>query len=433
MTPKVINLPAQATSDLHVDLAHESEVETTGKLPIPIVQHDGSSEPYHDPELVYNKDHISSDPSDERSNRVDDSVPRHWTWGYDKLKKLLSEAKGAASNEVVKFVTKHLAGTKLIFVVSKTRTGKTSILSELTGLESLQPGTTLKTGIIDDEQYLFIDTAGFGDPGQDDIETFRDSVSSLISFGPFVQVVGVLFVIGNPGTRLDQQDAKTLRWLQCFCGPDFYRNITFVTSFWDSYNERSFKQAYARMDSLREDANFAHLLDPSSSERRYHGAYLYHHGVTGGNLMPESYPGLDIEENRAERQEELKNLIRRRYAELKYKPVKLQFMKEVENKVDFVDTEAAKVLRAPAVGTTVSIVKGKCVVEAVAGSSEAPPFQFEPRPKVPQTSWTQTILEWWEIAVRAAKIYKDARMAEAAKEVSGIKRLWQGVSTWWKG
>jgi hypothetical protein len=138
--------------------------------------------------------------------------------------------------------------------------------------------------IIDDEQYLFIDTAVFGDPDRDDTEEFRDSVSSLIAFSSFVQVVGVLFVTGNPGTRLDQQDARTLRWLQCFCGPDFIRDVTIITSFWDTYNAASFSQAYARMQKLYEDDNIAQILFPVSLERSSHGAQFYHHGVTYGHL-----------------------------------------------------------------------------------------------------------------------------------------------------
>ena len=76
----------------------------------------------------------------------------------------MTEAKGAATDEVVKFVMKQyvtgtayplkililvdsLSGTKLIFVVGKTGTGKTTILSELTGLAELEAGKTLKAGM----------------------------------------------------------------------------------------------------------------------------------------------------------------------------------------------------------------------------------------------------------------------------------------------
>lgn len=56
--------------------------------------------------------------------------------------------------------------------------------------------------IIDDEQYLFIDTASFGDPYRDNFQNFLNIVSCVRALGAFVQVAGVLFVLGGVGTRL---------------------------------------------------------------------------------------------------------------------------------------------------------------------------------------------------------------------------------------
>ncbi|KAG5754836.1 hypothetical protein H9Q70_002547 [Fusarium xylarioides] len=372
------------------------------------------------------------DTRDSVYQNLDETSPR-WTWGFKKLSSLLSETPA-----------EDLRGTKLIFVVGKAGTGKTSILSELTDHSELQPCTTLQTGtksyriipgIIDDEQYLFIDTAGFGDPNRDDIETFKDSVSSLIAFGSFVEVVGVLFVIGRPGTRLDQQDAKTLRWLQCFCGPDFFRNITIVTSFWDSYNAGSFKQTFNRMKSLYEDTIFQKVSNPSTSERRYHGAHIYHHGVTGGKLTLDSFPGLDYVDKRHERREELRNLIRRRYAERRYKPTKLQFMREVEKKVPFLETEAAKALRAPAVGVTVNIVDGRCATEAVPIAQETPPLLYEDMPNVKEASWRETVLGWWGTVNQVAEFFRDARQRQARARTSttGTFNIIGVIHRWWNG
>ncbi|KAF5987871.1 hypothetical protein FCOIX_762 [Fusarium coicis] len=356
----------------------------------------------HEDEMAYESHDSSEDDTSDNAYKTHDETSPRWTWGFKKLSSLLSETQGGVTKRITSFVGSYLRGTKLIFVVGKAGTGKTSILSELTDHDDLQPCITLQTGtksyriipgIIDDEQYLFIDTAGYGDPNRDDIENFKDSVSSLIAFGSFIEVVGVLFVVGNPGTRLDQQDAKTIRWLQCFCGPDFFRNITVITSFWDTYNAGSFKQAFNRMQSLHDDPMFQKILNPSSSERRYHGAHIYHHGVVGGNLTLESFPGLDYTEKRRERREELRNLIRRRYAERRYKPTKLQFMREVEKKVPFLETEAAKALRAPAVGITVNIVDGRCAIEAVPIAQETPPLVYGDMPNVKETSWRETVLE----------------------------------------
>ncbi|RSM04421.1 hypothetical protein CEP52_006851 [Fusarium oligoseptatum] len=423
MSTPVQNLPAQVGAGLpQVITPGQQANSSTGFLPafdFEVVESSESAEPDHARVLTGTK-HDSTNVAvspEQDAPRVQEEVPRSWKWALNKLTKLVTETKGAATTEVVKFVMKHLAGTKLIFVVGKAGTGKTTILAELTGLPGLEPGETLKSGtkeyhvcpaIIDDEQYLFIDTAGFGDPYRDDVDIFRNTVSCLVAFGSFIQVVGVLFVIGNPGTRLDQQDTRTLRWLQCFCGPAFFRNITFVTSFWDSYNDESFEQA---------------------TEKRYHGAYFYHHGVAGGKLTPDSYPGLSVNRKKAERREELCNLIRLRYAELKYKPVKLQFMTEVENKVSFLDTEAAKVLRAPAVGVAIRVVDGKCVIEAEKKTEETPPLHFEEVPEEKPTSWSETIYEWYDVVVRVTKYFREAR----AQHVWAIASAWQSIRDWWSG
>ncbi|KAM0431870.1 hypothetical protein ACHAPT_005123 [Fusarium lateritium] len=400
------------------------------------------AEPHHTSSRTKPKSASVAVSLEQSASDVPEEAPRSWKWAFNKLYNLVTEAKGAATEEVVKFVMKHLSGTKLIFVLGKAGTGKTTILAELTELPGLEPGETLKSGtkeyhvcpaIIDDEQYLFIDTAGFGDPNCDDIDTFRNTVSCLLAFGSFVQVVGVLFVIGNPGTRLDQQSVKTLHWLQCFCGPDFFRNITLVTSFWDSYNEASFKQAYARMQSLDEDKVLEQVLRPSTPEKRYHGAYLYHHGVTGGKLTLDSFPGLSIGENRAERREELRNLIRLRYAELRFKPVKIQFMKEVEKGVPFLDTEAAKVLRAPAVGVAVRVADGKCIIEAAEELEETPPLRFEEAPNFKPMKWREAIKQWYELAVRIANYYQKTRERQASTLATGVQNVWSAISAWWFG
>ncbi|KAL9561484.1 hypothetical protein ACKAV7_014331 [Fusarium commune] len=180
---------------------------------------------------------------------------------------------------------------------------------------------------------------------------------------------------------------------------------------------------------------FQKILNPSTSERRYHGALTYHHGVTGGNLTLDSFPGLDYTEKRHERREELRNLIRRRYAERRYKPTKLQFMRQVEEKVLFMETEAAKTLRAPAVGVTVNIVKGRCVIEAVPVAQETPPLVYGEMPNVKEASWRETVLEWWNTAYRVAEFFRNARQQQARARASttGTAGILQVIRQWWNG
>ncbi|KAG7406009.1 hypothetical protein Forpe1208_v014170 [Fusarium oxysporum f. sp. rapae] len=180
---------------------------------------------------------------------------------------------------------------------------------------------------------------------------------------------------------------------------------------------------------------FQKILSPSTSERRYHGAHIYHHGVTGGNHTLDSFPGLDYTEKRHECREELRNLIRRSYAERRYKPTKLQFMRQVEEKVPFEETEAAKTLRAPAVGVTVNIVKGRCVIEAVPVAQETPPLVYEEMPKVKEASWRETVLEWWNTANRVVEFFRDARQQQARARASTTRTagILQVIRQWWNG
>ncbi|CAJ0544987.1 Ff.00g084910.m01.CDS01 [Fusarium sp. VM40] len=102
-------------------------------------------------------------------------------------------------------------------------------------------------------------------------------------------------------------------------------------------------------------------------------------------------------------------MIRRHCAERRYKPTKLQFMREVEEGVPILETEAAKVLRAPPVGITINIRKGRCMLDAAPTVQEAPRLVYGQTPKVTEASWKETMLEWWSVVVEAVGIFDEAR------------------------
>lgn len=184
------------------------------------------------------------------------------------------------------------------------------------------------------------------------------------------------------------------------------------------------------MESLYKDKTFSQLLHPSHPVQRYHGAAIYHHGVTGGELTLDSYPGLDVLSHREQRSEELRNLIRRRYAALNFKPVKLQFMKEVEDGISALETEAAKVLRAAPVGIDVGIRAGKCFVRLNPESQGAPALVHIPAaPEVNPKSWTETLFEWYELAQKLAKYYQARRQAKST--FSFAQEAWNDIRAWW--
>ena len=82
--------------------------------------------------------------------------------------------------------------------------------------------------MIDDEDYLFVNTAGFGAANMDDMENMEDIVGCLNALGPFITIAGALFVYGGGQRRMMAHDLTTIQWVKCFCGPEFYRDITIV-------------------------------------------------------------------------------------------------------------------------------------------------------------------------------------------------------------
>ncbi|CAG9997303.1 unnamed protein product [Clonostachys byssicola] len=60
--------------------------------------------------------------------------------------------------------------------------------------------------MIDDEHYLFVDTAGFGAADMDDTKNFRDILTCLEALVPFVTFTGVLFLIAGNQDKMRAED-----------------------------------------------------------------------------------------------------------------------------------------------------------------------------------------------------------------------------------
>ncbi|KAI1653925.1 P-loop containing nucleoside triphosphate hydrolase protein [Daldinia decipiens] len=377
-------------------------------------------------------------------------------WAYKNLMKTVSAAKGAASKPVVSFVKEYLKGTKLIFVVGQTGTGKSTILRELTGLD-LKIGYTWKSGtrkyeicpaIIDGEQYIFVDTAGFGASDMDDTASYEDIMSCLQALGPFVTVAGLIFLYGKIENRLRTEDLKTIQWVQCFCGPEFFQNIIIMTNKWDSWSPDDFEEAWERVPELLHHEELNQILDPPG---RYSGGTVYHHGFPEGKGSVDSY-GLVLNRRRhsQKRGKELRRLVRQHYA--KTKEIKLQVVQELESGIPMAETEAAKVLRVDPVKTRIRIEGDRAVVPVKFGPPLTPSLttkdlptsptgqlQVQPPPSVestpsipnsqhftpkhpisesppieeatgtgpePPKTWWGKVLEWFNIGWHIAKFFK---------------------------
>ena len=207
-----------------------------------------------------------------------------------------------------------------------------------------------------------MDTAGFGAADIDDMENFKDIMACLSALGPFLTVAGILFVYGLPGERLTNNDLRTIRWIQCFSGPEFFRNITIVTTHWDGHGKKRFKNLWTKVDELKRQEDMKRILEPQG---RYYGGSMYHHGVPGGQ-GPVSSPDstLDPEDDHEERGNEARDLIRRRY--MNAKTPKLQIARELDEGIPVLETQAAKVFRSHMQSTSIEILDGRAVVVAKA-------------------------------------------------------------------
>ncbi|KAK5993929.1 hypothetical protein PT974_07367 [Cladobotryum mycophilum] len=288
-----------------------------------------------------------------KSKRNTTKVAQWSSWSHKKIVKLVQAANGAAMRD-----------TKLIFVMGKSGTGKTTLLQELTGLKlGIGHGSGSGTlqyqvcpAVIDREQYLFVDTAGFGAGDMDNVANFNNIASCLMALGSFVTVAGVLFVYGEPGSRVLQDDSRTIHWIQCFCGPKFFSNITIITTNWDNLNQTSYVRARRRVTEATKDESFAQILKPPGC---YLGGSMYHHGLLGGELTanPEF---LDVDEDGAQRGDEIRNLVRQRYKGVK--PAEPQIMRELKEGLGLMETEAGKALKGDPTKRRVAIEDDRAVV-----------------------------------------------------------------------
>ncbi|RMJ18125.1 hypothetical protein CDV36_002230 [Fusarium kuroshium] len=398
------------------------------------------------------------------------------TWSFKGLSELIKKAKGAASKPVIEFIRHHLRGTKLIFVMGQTGTGKTSILQELTGID-LGVGHTSKSGtrqyqvcpaIIHGNQYLLVDTAGFGAADLNNMKNFHDIMGCLTALGPFVTVAGVLFVYGFPKERLESADLQTVRWIECFCGPEFFSNITIVTSKWDrNSNEDSFPEHWQVLGDMMQDPDLQRIINPPA---RFHGGHVYHHGFPQGSATVDSFEDILSRKRHPEKRgDALRDLIHSRYANAK--PPQLQIFRELEEKTSLYKTEAAKVLQADTTESEIRIGDNRAILvsqdspetqntekenakEGTAkqkskestepgsnagkdGAKKSGKGQTPPSPDGP--SWMSTIIEWLVIGRNASEYFRKAR--SQGHESTNRKGASQGpvwsilssIKDWWFG
>jgi hypothetical protein len=301
-------------------------------------------------------------------------------------------------------------------------------------LFSCGPGTQkyeIWPAIIHGQQYLFVDTPGFAAGDMNDMEIFEDIMNCLIAIGPFVTTAGVLFLHDIKKDRMTAGELKTIRWLQCFCGPQFYQNITFITTKWDELKKRPLIKARGRLEELK-TSHFAPLLHPSAG---YQGGYLYNHGIPGGGTEEDWGEPLDYEDDKHTRAAEASNLIHSRYGNID--AAELQIKKELDKGKKLHETEAAKALTTLPTESCIIVAGKKAVLLRI---REPALDEEEEEDDDKDTAWTkkneaqgqsfiESLLSWFNIAKQVAIIFSNRSQGIASPTGS----LWQRVKDWWSG
>lgn len=340
-------------------------------------------------------------------------------------------------------------------------------------LNPVSPGTKnyqVCPAIIDGEQYLFVDTAGFGAADIDDMANFHDIITCLDALSPFVTVAGVLFVYGGNQDRMMKADLTTIQWVKCFCGPEFYKNITIVTSKWDSLSEDDFEEHWeSKLPGLLNDPSITEVLEPSPvGPRRYHGGAVYHHSIkqANGNDTGEPIQRLSVRKRSGERAEEIRAMISKRYKEVPN--VKLQVVREMACKTPWYETEAAKVLEQNPLYIRLDVKSDLARVSVLetprkmegAQLDQPEPISNSPLPpaalednntqNTPKQStqgrrhkhpWFQPFFQWLDVAKEAAAFFMTGRQIDqpntgkngAEEKSMSWVNSWGTLSSWWSG
>lgn len=214
--------------------------------------------------------------------------------------------------------------------------------------------------IIHGEQYIFVDTPGFGAVDINSEENHCAILTCLATLGSFTTPAGVLFMPDTRALTTHDHDLMTIQWIAAFCGPTFLRNVTVVISMWDRITEDDFPGHWALMEELKRDY-LPPILDPAPGHR---GGEVYDHGFPEGRSSPDAYHSiLSLKRHGPRRAEELRAMIHRRYGGPAAADVMPQAAREMEAaKGDAMATEAAKVFGGRPIETEVRVVGGRAVV-----------------------------------------------------------------------
>lgn len=191
--------------------------------------------------------------------------------------------------------------------------------------------------IIDGHEYLLIDTPGFENADFTNLNVFKEIMAGIITISSVVKIVGVLYAADTSSDRVRTASVSNLQWLRCLCGPDFFPNITIMTTKWDQWGEDAFHE---KKEQLKDwTSEWASILHPPGGGP---GAKLYHHGIPGGGESSHWTRAFSHKREKTERRLEALKMISKHYQDCV--PVNLLVLDEVSRGIPIQETSAAKAL-----------------------------------------------------------------------------------------
>lgn len=288
--------------------------------------------------------------------------------------------------------------------------------------------------IIHGQQYLFIDTPGFGAADLSDEDVYDDIMSCVGTLGQWVTIAGVMFVHKAQDTRLTRAEMTTIRWLECFCGPQFFKNITVVMTQWDNITQNNMEQARENAKELERLA-FDDILSP----KHIKGGRVYNHGVNVGGGS--KWDVLSCDSRVEERRQLAADFVRRSYERCEW-VAKLQVLEEMGKGWGLYETEAAKSLFRPPKSPTVCILRNKALLmdldeQVIPKANEDQTTAGVAPTAAPQQPTEESTWKWWEIAKEVAWTFwgfnKTGKTKFTEYQASVAADVWERLKNWWSG
>lgn len=97
---------------------------------------------------------------------------------------------------------------------------------------------------------VLVDTPGFDDANRSDLEVLSEILKWFEAVSPYCTLAGILYVHDITQARFTASAKLNVHMLQALCGPDFYPNVTIVTTKWGNLVDKAQRAAWERQREL---------------------------------------------------------------------------------------------------------------------------------------------------------------------------------------